>query len=107
MADWAQGIGQAAARTRGCMTRNAQPVTSVVHGLHHAAGRTTCPSFQAQPHHDAVPGQPARASRAAARPARSALSAAVINAITDAIGNNRLEMPATPDRVWHADPRLI
>ena len=29
-------------------------------------------------------------------------SAAVINAITDAIGNNSLEMPATPDRVWHA-----
>jgi carbon-monoxide dehydrogenase large subunit len=29
-------------------------------------------------------------------------SAAVINAITDAIGNNNLEMPATPDRVWHA-----
>lgn len=29
-------------------------------------------------------------------------SAAVINAITDAIGNNALEMPATPDRVWHA-----
>src|SRR5581483_2291033 len=26
-------------------------------------------------------------------------AAAVINAITDAIGNNRLEMPATPDRV--------
>jgi carbon-monoxide dehydrogenase large subunit len=32
-------------------------------------------------------------------------SAAVINAITDAIGNNQLEMPATPDRVWHAIPR--
>ena len=30
-------------------------------------------------------------------------SAAVINAITDAIGNNKLEMPATPDRVWHAN----
>jgi carbon-monoxide dehydrogenase large subunit len=29
-------------------------------------------------------------------------SAAVINAITDAIGHNRLEMPATPDRVWRA-----
>ena len=29
-------------------------------------------------------------------------SAAVINAITDAIDNNKLEMPATPDRVWHA-----
>jgi carbon-monoxide dehydrogenase large subunit len=22
--------------------------------------------------------------------------------MTDAIGNNKLEMPATPDRVWHA-----
>jgi carbon-monoxide dehydrogenase large subunit len=29
-------------------------------------------------------------------------SAAVINAITDAIANNKLEMPATPDRLWHA-----
>ncbi len=29
-------------------------------------------------------------------------SAAVINAITDAIGTNKLDMPATPDRVWHA-----
>jgi carbon-monoxide dehydrogenase large subunit len=29
-------------------------------------------------------------------------SAAVINAITNAIGNNALEMPASPDRVWHA-----
>jgi carbon-monoxide dehydrogenase large subunit len=29
-------------------------------------------------------------------------SAATINAITDAIGNNRLEMPATPVRVWAA-----
>lgn len=29
-------------------------------------------------------------------------SAAVINAITDAIGHNRLEMPASPGRVWQA-----
>src|SRR5436189_4921961 len=28
-------------------------------------------------------------------------SAAVINAITEAIGNNKLEMPATPSREWH------
>jgi carbon-monoxide dehydrogenase large subunit len=27
---------------------------------------------------------------------------AVINAITDAIGNNDLQMPATPARVWAA-----
>jgi carbon-monoxide dehydrogenase large subunit len=26
----------------------------------------------------------------------------VINAITDAIGNNDLQMPATPSRVWAA-----
>ncbi len=32
-------------------------------------------------------------------------SAAVINAITDAIGNNKLEMPATPDRGLARDPR--
>ena len=29
-------------------------------------------------------------------------SPAVINAITDAIGTNRLDMPATPERVWRA-----
>jgi len=29
-------------------------------------------------------------------------SPAVINAITDAIGHNRIEMPATPGRVWEA-----
>jgi carbon-monoxide dehydrogenase large subunit len=29
-------------------------------------------------------------------------SAAVINAITDAIGTEKIEMPATPDRVWTA-----
>jgi carbon-monoxide dehydrogenase large subunit len=29
-------------------------------------------------------------------------SPAVINAITDAIGHNRIEMPATPSRVWSA-----
>ena len=33
-------------------------------------------------------------------------SAAVINAITDAIGNNKLEMPATPDRGLACDSRL-
>ncbi len=27
---------------------------------------------------------------------------AVINAITDAIGNNELTMPATPEKVWKA-----
>jgi carbon-monoxide dehydrogenase large subunit len=31
-----------------------------------------------------------------------AAPAALINAITDAIGNDKLEMPATPERVWRA-----
>jgi carbon-monoxide dehydrogenase large subunit len=31
---------------------------------------------------------------------------AVINAITDAIGNNDLAMPATPERVWQALARV-
>jgi carbon-monoxide dehydrogenase large subunit len=31
---------------------------------------------------------------------------AVINAITDAIGNNALGMPATPERVWQALARV-
>ena len=36
------------------------------------------------------------------RGGRHRFAAAVINAITDAIGNNDLSMPATPERVWIA-----
>ena len=59
------------------------------------------PSFKRRHTDDAVPAQSAR-RQGLRRGRRDRSSAAVINAITDAIGHNRLEMPATPDRVWHA-----
>ena len=52
-------------------------------------------------HHRPWPGNPLGVKGCGEAGAIGA-SAAVINAITDAIGNNKLEMPATPDRVWHA-----
>ena len=59
------------------------------------------PSFQISHTTTLCPGNPLGVKGCGEAGAIGA-SAAVINAITDAIGNNRLEMPATPDRVWHA-----
>ena len=95
----AQGIGQAL--LEGAVYDSQRPARDgVLHGLHHAARRRSA-VVQAVAHHDAVPGQSAR-RQGLRRGRRDRLAAAVINAITDAIGNNKLEMPATPDRVWHA-----
>ncbi len=61
------------------------------------------PSFNCRHDHDAVPVATRSASRAAARPARSRASPAVINAITDAIGNeDKRECRRRPSAVWHA-----
>ena len=59
------------------------------------------PSFQVNHTTTLCPGNPLGIKGCGEAGAIGA-SAAVINAITDAIGHNRLEMPATPDRVWHA-----
>ena len=59
------------------------------------------PSFQLSHTTTLCPGNPLGVKGCGEAGAIGA-SAAVINAITDAIGNNKLEMPATPDRVWHA-----
>jgi len=59
------------------------------------------PSFKVSHTETLCPGNPLGVKGCGEAGAIGA-SAAVINAITDAIGNNRLEMPATPDRVWHA-----
>ena len=51
------------------------------------------------------PSSTRSASRARARPARSARCAAVMNAVIDALaplGVTTLEMPATPERIWRA-----
>jgi len=57
------------------------------------------PSYQLQHTTTLCPGNPLGVKGCGEAGAIGA-SAAVINAITDAIGNNTLEMPATPDRVW-------
>ncbi|MBI5133054.1 MAG: xanthine dehydrogenase family protein molybdopterin-binding subunit [Rhodopseudomonas palustris] len=59
------------------------------------------PSFKVSHTETLCPGNPLGVKGCGEAGAIGA-SAAVINAITDAIGNNKLEMPATPDRVWHA-----
>jgi len=59
------------------------------------------PSFQISHTTTLCPGNPLGVKGCGEAGAIGA-SAAVINAITDAIGNNQVEMPATPDRVWHA-----
>ena len=57
------------------------------------------PSFQLSHTTTLCPGNPLGIKGCGEAGAIGA-SAAVINAITDAIGKNNLEMPATPDRVW-------
>ena len=59
------------------------------------------PSYQLQHTTTLCPGNPLGVKGCGEAGAIGA-SAAVINAITNAIGTNKLEMPATPDRVWHA-----
>jgi carbon-monoxide dehydrogenase large subunit len=59
------------------------------------------PSYQLQHTTTLCPGNPLGVKGCGEAGAIGA-SAAVINAITNAIGHNKLEMPATPDRVWRA-----
>jgi carbon-monoxide dehydrogenase large subunit len=59
------------------------------------------PSFKVQHTMTECPGNPLGVKGCDEAGAIGA-SAAVINAITDAIGNNDLAMPASPGRVWHA-----
>ena len=62
---------------------------------------TDVPSFKLSHTTTECPGNPLGVKGCGEAGAIGA-SAAVINAITDAIGNNKLEMPASSDRVWHA-----
>ena len=59
------------------------------------------PSYQLEHTTTLCPGNPLGVKGCGEAGAIGA-SAAVINAITDAIGNNDLNMPATPDTVWRA-----
>ncbi|WP_315702604.1 MULTISPECIES: xanthine dehydrogenase family protein molybdopterin-binding subunit [unclassified Bradyrhizobium] len=94
-----QGIGQALLE-HAVYDGNGQPVTASF--MDYAMPRADdVPSFKLSHTTTLCPGNPLGVKGCGEAGAIGA-SAAVINAITDAISNNKLEMPATPDRVWHA-----
>jgi carbon-monoxide dehydrogenase large subunit len=94
-----QGIGQALLE-HAVYDSNGQPVTASF--MDYAMPRADdVPSFKLSHTTTLCPGNPLGVKGCGEAGAIGA-SAAVINAITDAIGHNKLEMPATPDRVWHA-----
>ncbi|SPP91664.1 xanthine dehydrogenase family protein molybdopterin-binding subunit [Bradyrhizobium vignae] len=93
----AQGIGQALLE-HAIYDANGQPVTASF--MDYAMPRADdLPSFNLSHTTTLCPGNPLGIKGCGEAGAIGA-SAAVINAITDAIGKNNLEMPATPDRVW-------
>ncbi|MDA9464634.1 MULTISPECIES: xanthine dehydrogenase family protein molybdopterin-binding subunit [Bradyrhizobium] len=93
----AQGIGQALLE-HALYDANGQPVTASF--MDYAMPRADdLPSFNLSHTTTLCPGNPLGIKGCGEAGAIGA-SAAVINAITDAIGKNNLEMPATPDRVW-------
>jgi aerobic carbon-monoxide dehydrogenase large subunit len=95
----AQGIGQALLE-HAVFDANGQPVTASF--MDYTMPRADdLPSFKLSHTTTLCPGNPLGVKGCGEAGAIGA-SAAVINAITDAIGHNKLEMPATPDRVWHA-----
>src|SRR5256714_3680157 len=95
----AQGIGQALLESA-VYDSSGQPITASF--MDYTMPRADdLPSFKLSHTPTLCPGNPLGVKGCGEAGAIGA-SAAVINAITDAIGNNKLEMPATPDRVWHA-----
>lgn len=92
-----QGIGQALLE-HAIYDANGQPVTASF--MDYAMPRADdVPSFNLSHTTTLCPGNPLGIKGCGEAGAIGA-SAAVINAITDAIDKNNLEMPATPDRVW-------
>lgn len=93
----AQGIGQALLE-HAIYDASGQPVTASF--MDYSMPRADdLPSFNLSHTTTLCPGNPLGIKGCGEAGAIGA-SAAVINAITDAIGKNNLEMPATPDRVW-------
>src|SRR5438309_1773763 len=95
----AQGIGQALLEAA-VYDSSGQPVTASF--MDYTMPRADdLPSFKLSHTTTLCPGNPLGIKGCGEAGAIGA-SAAVINAITDAIGKEGVEMPATPDRVWHA-----
>jgi carbon-monoxide dehydrogenase large subunit len=95
----AQGIGQALLEGA-VYDENGQLVTASF--MDYAMPRAEdLPSFKLSHTTTLCPGNPLGVKGCGEAGAIGA-SAAVINAITNAIGHERIEMPASPDRVWNA-----
>jgi len=95
----AQGIGQAMLEAA-VYDDDGQPVTASF--MDYAMPRADdVPSFKISHSSTLCPGNPL-GIKGCGEAGAIGSSPAVINAITDALGHNRLEMPATPGRVWEA-----
>jgi carbon-monoxide dehydrogenase large subunit len=95
----AQGIGQAMLEAA-VYDDNGQPVTASF--MDYAMPRADdVPSFKISHSSTLCPGNPL-GIKGCGEAGAIGSSPAVINAITDALGHNRMEMPATPGRVWEA-----
>jgi carbon-monoxide dehydrogenase large subunit len=95
----AQGIGQAMLESA-VYDDNGQPVTASF--MDYAMPRADdVPSFRVSHTTTLCPGNPLGVKGCGEAGAIGS-SPAVINAITDALGHNKIEMPATPGRVWEA-----
>ena len=95
----AQGIGQAL--LEGAVYDDSGQLVTASYMDYAMPRADDLPSFKLQHTTTLCPGNPL-GIKGCGEAGAIGSSAAVINAITDAIGNNKLEMPATPDRVWHA-----
>jgi len=94
-----QGIGQALLESA-VYDDNGQPVTASF--MDYAMPRADdVPSFRISHSVTLCPGNPL-GIKGCGEAGAIGSSPAVINAITDALGHNKLEMPATPGRVWEA-----
>ena len=95
----AQGIGQAMLEAA-VYDDNGQPITASF--MDYAMPRADdVPSFKVSHSSTLCPGNPL-GIKGCGEAGAIGSSPAVINAITDALGHNKLEMPATPGRVWEA-----
>ena len=96
----AQGIGQAMLEACGYDAETGQIVTASY--MDYAMPRAAdLPSFEVSTTETLCPGNPL-GMKGCGEAGAIGSPAAVINAITDAIGNNDLSMPATAEKVWRA-----
>jgi carbon-monoxide dehydrogenase large subunit len=95
----AQGIGQAVLES--AVYNDAGQLLTASYMDYAMPRADDLPSFRLSTHETVCPGNPL-GMKGCGEAGAIGSPPAVINAITDAIGNNNLAMPATPSRVWAA-----